>query len=86
MELKNLLKNEEQVWFEVEEVSRKDFLAWAKENNCSWANKPIEVERDECGLFMGIDKNLVLGYVGGHCWFEAKNAPQKINFKEIKGE
>jgi len=35
---------------------------------------------------MGISKDFVLGYVGGHCWFNSKNAPRKIDFKEILGE
>jgi hypothetical protein len=26
-----------------------------------------------------------LGYVGTHCWFLAKNASKKINFKDLLG-
>ena len=86
--LKELLKDNEQVWFQIEDNRREKiaFLNWAKQNNCKWRDKAIEPEIDNCGIFMGIDRNLILGYVGGHCWFEANNTPQKIKFKELIGE
>lgn len=86
--LKDLLKNNKQVWFQIENDRNQKiaFLNWAKQNNCKWNDSVIEPEKDLCGSFMGIGSDLILGYVGGHCWFEATNPPQKINFKELMGE
>ncbi len=86
--LKDLLKDNEQVWFQIEDDrnQKQAFLKWAKQNGCKWSNKAIIQENDDCGIFMAIDKNLNLGYMGGHCWFEAKNPPKKICFKGFMGE
>lgn len=81
--LKELLKENDQIWFNIESDQKKTFLNWAKLNNCSWGDKEIEPEKDFCGNHMGIGRNLILGFVGGHCYFEASNAPQKIDFKDI---
>ena len=86
--LKDLLKNNEQVWFLIQdnENQKVAFGNWAKQNNCKWNNKIISPEKDVCSIFMGINKNLILGCVGGHCWFESKNPPLKIKFKKFIGE
>ncbi len=86
--LKDLLKDNKQVWFFVEEDREQKiaFLNWAKQNGCRWGDGLIEPQKNDCGTFMGIDSNLTLGYVGGHCWFEAKNSPQKIKFSDFLGE
>lgn len=65
--LKDLLKNNEQVWFSIQdnENQKVAFLNWAKQNNCKWNNKIISPEKDVCSIFMGINKNLILGCVGG---------------------
>ena len=81
--LEKLLKENEQIWFKVDDDQKKDFLRWAKLNNCSWGDREIVPEKDCCGNLMGIGKNLVIGYVGGLCFFGATNAPLKINFKDF---
>ncbi len=83
--VKDLLKKDEQIWFFIDdEKQKKNFLKWAKQNGCRWEDKEINVEKDNCGTFMGIDKNLILGYVGGHCWFESSNSPRKIKWVDKK--
>ena len=86
--LKDLLEENEQVWFLIEDdkSQKTAFLNWAKQNNCKWINKVIDSQKDKCGTFMGIDSGYVLGYVGGHCWFNSTNPPQKIKFEDLIGE
>lgn len=86
--LNDLIKDEEQIWFSIgdKKEQQEAFLKWAKQNNCAWQDREIDPQKDCCSVFMGIDKNRKLGYVGGHCWFEAKNSPNKIEFSKIMGE
>lgn len=81
--LDSLLKNKEQVWFNIKSNQQKAFLKWAKENGCKWSNKEIDPETDSCGTHMGITKDHTLGFVGGHSWFSSINPPQKLNFSEF---
>ena len=85
--LSDLLKNKKQIWFFIDDDKnlKKAFLMWAKQNGCAWNNAPIFPQTDHCSVFMGIDSSLTLGYVGAHCWFLAKNASKKINFKDLLG-
>lgn len=86
--LKQLLSVNQQIWIKVDnkKETQVKFLEWAKQNGCRWNNKEIDSQNDKCGFFMGIDKNLILGYVGLICWKNSKNAPKKIDFYEILGE
>lgn len=86
--LENLLKNAQEIWIDVGDNKEKQtkFLEWAKENDCKWNDKEIDPKNDVCGFHMGINRNNRIGYVGLDCWFNSKNAPQKIDFDEIIGE
>ena len=86
--IKQILKNNKHVWFFVEDEDKKDFLKFAKENNCKWINgEEIDVENHNCGHFMGITNDLKMGFISSQCWIiKGRNAAKKILFKEIKGE
>ena len=36
--LKQFLKDDERVWFEITEQDKEKFLQFAKDNNCKWMN------------------------------------------------
>jgi len=76
------------IWFEIEEKDKVEFLKSCKENDYVWmGGKKIEPEKDICGCHMGVSADDgTLGYVGLHCWFMGKNTPRKIMFKDILGD
>ena len=86
--LKEIIKNDNHIWFYVEKDEKEDFLRFAKENNCIWINgNEINLKEDKCSHFMGITKNNKLGFIPIQCWMiKGKNQARKINFKDILGE
>ena len=85
--LKQFLKDDERVWFEITEQDKEKFLQFAKDNNCKWMNgDEILPKKNNCGSHMGINKDLELGFVSLCCWFlKADNEPRKIKFKDVIG-
>ena len=84
MDLKTELKNG-QIWFNIKKKDKTIFLNYAKNNGCKWVDgKEISPTTDECGCHMGITPDLLLGFVGCHCWFASKNTPRKLKFKVTK--
>ncbi len=83
--LKEML-GKEGVCFSVEKEEAEEFLLFAKSNGCKWiSGKEIE-EGDCCGRFMGISKDLKLGYMSAMCWVKAENSVKKIKFGEFRRE
>lgn len=86
--LKELLKRDYHIWFDISEEEKERFLQFAKDNGCKWMNgDEIKPGKDNCGFHMGINNKLQLGFVSMWCWFaKAENEPRKIKFNEIIGE
>ena len=85
--LKEILCKEKHVWFHVRTQDSKEFLQFAKENGCKWmCGDEVEIDKDNCDHFMGINKNLQLGFVSAMCWFYAKDKVKKIEFESIRSE
>jgi len=86
--LKELLKEDEHIWFEIVDQDKEKFLQFAKENGCKWMNSDeVCPNKDYCSNYMGINNNLQLGFVSLCCWFaKAENEPRKIKFKDILGD
>lgn len=82
MNLKDLLKCEEKVFFSVSLQDRENFLKFAKENGCMWLNgKEIDPLQDGCNGYMSIHSDLRIANVPYFAW----NHPQtkdviKYNF------
>lgn len=76
------IKKHKNLWFEIDEDSKVEFLKVTKAISAKWINgKEIFPETDICGHFMGIDDSLTIGYVSPLCFFKAKNKPKIIKFK-----
>ena len=86
--LKELIKKDNHIWFYVEKEDKKEFLKFAKRNGCTWINgEEINIKEDKCTHFMGINKDLKLGFIAIQCWInKGKNQARKIVFKDILGE
>lgn len=75
-DLKSLLGDEERVWFDVASEYYPSFLAYAKDNGCKWMDgSEIDTKATNKSCFMGINKDLQLGFISCICW---------ASFKEIK--
>lgn len=69
LDLKELLKQEKEIWFKVEKCDKVKFLKFFKEQHCKWINgKEIDIKNDKITPFMGINSNLELGFVSAICW------------------
>ncbi|MBE5738928.1 MAG: hypothetical protein E7354_04300 [Clostridiales bacterium] len=86
--LKELIKNDERVWFEIEDSHKKQFLLFAKDNNCTWMNgDEILPTENNCGNLMGINSENKLGFVATYCrHIKPINMPRIIKFSQILGE
>ena len=83
--IKEILNQNKQVWFFIEENERSAFLKYAKENGCIWLNgNEINPDEDVCGFVMGIRQNLTMGFVPMFRLVnKEKQSPQIIKFKDI---
>ncbi len=81
--LKEML-GKEGVFFSVEKEEAEEFLLFAKSNGCKWISGKAIEEGDYCGRFMGISKDLKLGYMSAMCWVKAENSVKKIKFSELR--
>lgn len=83
--VKDLLENNESVWFDIREQDFRSFLQYARDNGCTWMDgSKIDVETNNCDYHMGINNEMKLGFVSMWCWFSgASNTPKKISFKDI---
>lgn len=79
--LKKFLKKGNNIFFRVRSQYSKIFLQFAKKNGCRWINeKGIDLRKDDCGAFMGVDKDLRLGIMSAMCWCHLDSDVKKINF------
>ena len=86
LNLKELLKQERQVWFKVEKCDKIKFLKFLKQPDVKWIDgKEINVENDKISSFMGVNENLELGFVSAMCWCSnsKSNATKKYEFKSF---
>ena len=83
--IKEILENDDCVWFVINENDRKEFLEYAKDNGCKWLDgSEINLSKDKCGFCMGIRKNLTMGVVPMFSWVKKENTkPTIIKFKDI---
>lgn len=81
--LKEML-GKEGVCFSVGKEEAEEFLLFAKSNGCKWIDGKAIEEGDYCGRFMGISKDLKLGYMSAMCWVKAENSVKKIKFSELR--
>ena len=89
LNLKELLKQEKEIWIKVEKSEKKQFLTFLKGQNFKWIDgQEINVEKDKIGYFMGVNYNLELGYVSPMCWCSnvKNNASKKYEFTEFVQE
>ena len=86
LNLKELFKQEKQVWFKVEKTDKIKFLKFLKQQSVKWIDgREINVEKDKISYFMGENSNLQLGYVSAMCWCSnvKNNTKKKYEFKEL---
>ena len=84
LNLKELLKQENQIWFKVERCDKFKFLIFLKEQNCKWIDgKEIDIKNDKISSFMGINENFELGFVSAMCWC-SNNKSKSIKKYEFK--
>ena len=85
--INEILKKEGKVFFHVEPHVTNEFLLFAKENGCKWINgREIKIDEDKCGHFMGIDKDMKIGFVSAMCWVHAKDKIKKLEFENIRSK
>ena len=86
LNLKELLKQEKEIWIRVEKSEKKRFLTLLKEQNVKWIDgQEINVEKDKISYFMGVNSNFELGFVSPMCWCSniKNNTKKKYEFKEL---
>jgi len=84
LNLKELLKQEKQIWFKVEKCDKIKFLKALQEQNVKWIDgKEIDIKSDKISSFMGVNGDLQLGFVSAMCWClnNKSNAIKKYEFK-----
>ena len=68
-------------------LAKTSTLLFAKENGCKWINgREIKIDEDKCGHFMGIDKDMKIGFVSAMCWVHAKDKIKKLEFENIRSK
>ncbi len=83
MNLKNLLKENNAVWFEIEPTEKQKFLEFAKENGCVWLNgKEIEPSSDDCMCHMSMHNDYKIAKVAHFIWYR-KPEVKKFLFSEF---
>ena len=72
--LKEILKNDKEVWFVLKDNQKKDFLNWAKNNGLVWINKKqIDVEKDDCYYHMAVSNSKKeISNINARCFFTEK--------------
>ena len=86
--VKEILKGKNQVWFKLDKEDKLEFLQYLKHNGCVWVSgESIDINKDKCSHFMGVNKKMQVGYVSAMCWTQAdqKNV-QKVDFKDVLEE
>ena len=86
--IKELLGNNERVWFDINQADYKSFLTYALDQGCTWMDgSAINPSADNCSHHMGINNELKLGFVSMWCWYSgASNTPGIVPFDKIKKE
>lgn len=83
--LKEILEQEKNILFKVEECDKEDFLKFAKANGCKWINgSEIEIRKEDCSTFMGIGSDLALGRVSAMCWAYSKGKTKMLEYSKVK--
>jgi hypothetical protein len=86
--LKNLLQENEKIWFEITESEKREFLRFAQSQGCLWTNgQEIFPETDDCSLHMSIHRDLRIANVAYFVWFHTDfDAIPKFVFSDfVKG-
>ncbi len=83
--LKEILKNDKEVWFVLKDNQKKDFLNWAKNNGLVWINKnQIDVEKDDCYCHMAVNNSKKeIANINARCFFTEKEIPKIVYFDEV---
>lgn len=83
--LKEILKNDKEVWFVLKDNQKKDFLNWAKNNGLVWINKnQIDVEKDDCYYHMAVNNSKKeIANINAHCFFTEKEKPKIVYFDKV---
>ncbi len=86
--IEEVLSNDQRVWLSVDVDEKETFLQWVKGCGCRWTGGgEIEPKKDYCGPFMGIDRDLSIGYVSAMCYCLAQHGEaRKLRFKDLKEE
>ena len=80
--LKELLQEDKNILFEIEEKDRISFLSYAKENGCRWLNgDEINPEKDKCWFHIGMSKDLFLSKIGLLCWAYEIKTTKKYKYE-----
>ena len=85
---KEILKNDEEVWFVLKDNQKKDFLNWAKNNGLVWINKnQIDVEKDNCYYHMAVNNSKKeIATINARCFFTQKEKLRVVYFDEVYGD
>ena len=86
LNLKELLKQEKQIWFKVEKCDKIKFLKFLKQQGVKWIDgREIDIKNDKISSFMGVNENLQLGFVSAMCWCSnnKNNIEKKYEFKNF---
>lgn len=83
--LKEILKNDKEVWFVLKDNQKKDFLNWAKNNGLVWINrKQIDVEKDDCFYHMAVNNSRKeIANINARCFFTEKEKTRVVYFDEV---
>lgn len=83
--LKEILKNDKEVWFVLKDNQKKDFLNWAKNNGLVWINKnQIDVEKDDCYCHMAVNNSKKeIANINARCFFTEKEKPKIVYFDKV---
>ena len=86
--LKEILKNDEEVWFVLKDNQKKAFLNWAKNNGLVWINNnQIDVEKDNCYYHMAVNNSKKeIANINARCFFTEKEKPRVVYFDEVYGD
>ena len=86
--IKELLGNNERVWFDINQADYTSFLTYALDQGCTWMDgSTIKPDKDNCSHHMGINNELKLGFVSMGCWYSgASNTPSIVPFDKMKKE
>ena len=85
MELLELLKTNERIFFSVLPKDKTEFLSFVKSQGCTWLNGSEIKETDSLNGHISIHKDLRIGNVPYFAWFHPQNENVlKLDFAEYK--